>query len=1038
MGELTTRITQLFSQYRTMWLLLYVLATLVLASAFASPHQLIPLDASGAILCSALLMVPRQMKHDVPFIVGMLLLSVACQWTLYQQPLADAVLIALTFWLQGGVGFFLFRIFQLDSLNFERMDVAFKYLLLGCLLPSAFLANIPAVVLNHAQLEFHLAWAYWFSNLSLAAVLFSSVILLVGAEQHKVTRFPVIAVLAWLATGALTFAIFDQQWVMTYGVPPESFVFVPLYGIFAAFFSLRFNAWLLTTNGLLALLLLQRMQGSTSVALEIRNYLLLSLLIIAIHTLNLLITALLSERNRSLMRIRRSKRMYEALSSINQEMVGDNYSEAEVFEKVCRIVTHKIGVEQTSIGVCSFRQVPNSESHIVQLSQLYIYPMNQCLESGLTLQLDPERLKQHAGFGRFDSAPLCHQCQRRCRFDQVYAYPIYKQGQLYALLSLFDSTGFEFDDAVQTLFERLAKNITFALDAIDSRQQLNLINEVFEYGHESIVITDPRGQIIKVNPAFSRITGYSAAEVIGVNPRILKSGRQEPRFYQELWQCLLERGNWSGEFWNRKKSGKLYLQRGTISVVRNSQGEIEHLIAIMEDITEQRDAAENIRRLANFDTLTGLANRNSLHEQFLLLLEQAHQRDKQLVAMFIDLDDFKHVNDAMGHQFGDELLKAVALRFQRVLNAGEQLYRFSGDEFVLLAQYDSISSVDLAEAIIQTLGYPFEIGSQTVNIGCSIGIAISGTDGSTLDQLVGSADAAMYRAKASGRGTYAFFSAEMQTDAMEKFTLKHALAQALEQHEFELYYQPKVRIVDNAVMSAEALVRWHHPQRGKISPGYFIPLAEESGQIVQIDLWVLETVIAQLGSWLAQGLDVKPVALNMSLPMFQRPQFIEELKYLLERYSVPANLVELEITERVAMGDFSYTVSTLRALRALGVTIAIDDFGTGYSSMSYLFDFPISTLKIDRAFVTNIDHDSKKQGIVNAIISLASTMELTTVAEGIESEQEKQLLMLLGCDYYQGFHFSKPLPATDFAERYLPARAASKSNDALISKGVTA
>ncbi|WP_417760861.1 EAL domain-containing protein [Shewanella sp.] len=1009
-----------------------------MATAFASPHQFIPLEPSGALLCSALLLVPRRMQQDVPFILGVLLLSVLSQRLLYQQPFADAVLIALTFWLQGLVGFFLFRIFNLEHINFERMEVAFNYLALGCLLPSALLACIPAVVLNPEPLPLPLTWAYWFSQLSLAAVLFSSVILLMEIGKHQARCWPLVPLLAWLATGALTFAIFNQAWVLSYGVPPESFIFVPLYGIFTAYFSMRINAWILTSNGLLALYLLQRAQGSTSIELEIRNYLLLSLLIIAIHTLNLLITALLTERDRSLVRIRRSKRMYEALSAINQEMVGDNYSEAEVFEKVCRIVTHKIGVEQTSVAVCGFPPTAADEPQLVQMSQLYIYPTNQCLDTGDTLQLAPERLQQSAGFSRFEYATLCSPCQKNCQFNQVFAYPIYKHGRLYALLSVFDSTGFEFDEAVQALFERLAKNITFALSAIESRQQLNLINEVFEYGHESIVITDPSGQIIKVNPAFSRITGYSADEVIGQNPRILKSGRQDPHFYQALWHSLVEQGSWSGEFWNKKKSGQLYLQRGTISVVRNVQGEIEHLIAIMEDITEQRAAAENIRRLANFDMLTGLANRNSLMEQFYLLTEQAYQRDKQLVAMFIDLDDFKHVNDAMGHQFGDALLKAVALRFQRVLTAGEQLYRFSGDEFVLLAPYDSISSVDLAEAIIQTLSYPFEIGEQTVNIGCSIGIAISGTDGTSLDQLVGSADAAMYRAKASGRGTYAFFSAEMQTDAMEKFTLKRALAQALEQHEFELYYQPKVRIMDNEVMSAEALVRWQHPQRGQISPAYFIPLAEQSGQIVQIDLWVLETVIAQLGQWLAQGLAVKPVALNMSLPMFQRPQFIEELKYLLERYGVPSHLVELEITERVAMGDFNYTVSTLKALRALGVTIAIDDFGTGYSSMSYLFDFPISTLKIDRAFVTDIDQDSKKQGIVNAIISLANTMELTTVAEGIESEQEKQLLMLLGCDYYQGFHFSKPIPAADFAARYLAPATQRDQPSSAISKGVTA
>lgn len=1019
LGELKTTITRWFTQYRAVWLLLYGVISVLLAVAFTATQQLVALDASGALLSSALLLIPRKLAKDVPFIIGVLLLSFAAQILLYQRTIADAVLLSLTYWLQGVIGFFLFRIFSFGQLNFERMETALKYLFLCCLIPCLFLATIPALVLTSTDIGFPLAWAYWFSNLILSTVLFSSMMLLANFQRHKSVHFPLFQIGVWLFTCGLVVAIFNKNWVSRYGVPPESFVFVPLFGMYSVYFSLRFNAWVLSTSALLSLVLLQQAQQSVAPLVAIRNYLLLALLILSIHGLKLLLSSLLSERSYSMERIRRSKRMYEALSAINQEMVGDNYSEAEVFEKVCRIVTHKIGIEQTSIAVCNFVHQSGTEQHQAEVANLYIYPANQCLEAGLSVRVDSARMHENSGFRHFDQAHICRECHHQCTYSQIFAYPIYKNGLLYAVLSIFDSTGFEFDDTTKTLFEKLVKNISFSLASIENRQQLNLINEVFEYGHESIVITAPDGKIIKVNPAFTRITGYRAEEVLGQNPRILKSGRQDARFYQDLWQVLNKRGSWSGEFWNKKKNGELYLQRGTISVVRNSHGEIEHLIAVMEDITEQRDAAENIHRLANFDTLTGLANRTRLKEQFFDVMEQIHNRQQQLAVMFIDLDDFKHVNDAMGHQFGDELLKAVATRLQRAIGIQESLFRFSGDEFVLLSEYDSIDTVDLVELIIRALSHPFSIGRQTVNIGCSIGVAISGTDGATLDQLVGNADAAMYRAKASGRGTYAFFSAEMQTDAMKKFTLKHALANAIENNELVLHYQPKVRICDNQVVGAEALVRWHHPERGPISPGYFIPLAEESGQIVLIDLWVLESVIAQVGQWLKQGWNVQPVALNMSLPMFQRSQFVEDLQHLLEQYRVPAALIELEITERVAMGDFNYTVSTLKALRSLGVTIAIDDFGTGYSSMSYLFDFPINTLKIDRAFVTDIDTDSKKQGIVNAIISLANTMELTTVAEGIESEKEKALLQLLGGDYYQGFHFSKPVAADVFAQKFL-------------------
>ncbi|QSX33188.1 EAL domain-containing protein [Shewanella avicenniae] len=1021
LDKLTLNLSQMFQEYRAPWVLLYGLISILVASFFAHPNALAVIDPAGAMVVAVMLMLPRPMVKDGFFIFGILILSLLLNLTLYQHRLADAVILSLSYWLQGMVGFFLFRIFHWESQNFERMEVAFNFLFLGCVVPSALLAFLPAVVLPSETVVFSLQWGYWFSNLALSSVLFSSLILLMRVTNRKPAVSNYLNLLLWCLAIGLILAVFNDSWIREHGVPPESFIFVPMFGFFAVKFSLRFNAWMLVSSALLTVYQFEQVQITLLRAKGVHNYLLLALLILSIHSLNLLISSLLSERYRTFNRMRRSKRMYEALSAINQEMVGDNFSEAEVFEKVCRIVTHKIGLEQTSIAVCSFDEQNQLEQREAKVSQLYIYPANKCIETGLSLVVDPQRLTEHSGFQSFNNAQICRNCDHSCSYKQIYAFPIYKQGKLYAVLTVFDSTAFVFDEAVTALFEKLVKTISFALNALESRQQLKLINEVFECGQESIVITDLHGQIIKVNPAFCRITGYSLEEVIGKNPRMLRSGRQDDAFYEKLWRQLQQHGHWSGEFWNKKKNGELYIQRGTISEVRNELGEAEHFIAVMEDTTAQWHATENARRLANFDTLTGLANRNSLKQQFGDVVEQVHERGKQLAVLFIDLDDFKHVNDAMGHQFGDEVLKAVALRLQRLLTPIEWLFRFSGDEFLLLSQYDSASTVEQAERLINAISSPFNIGQQTVNIGCSIGIAISGTDGATLDQIVGNADAAMYRAKAAGRATYAFFSAEMQTQAMAKFRLKYDLARAIENNEFVLHYQPKVRIFDNVVVGAEALVRWYHPERGAISPAEFIPQAEESGQIVQIDRWVLCAVVTQLGEWCRQGFDVKPIALNMSLPMFQRPQFVEELQYLLQSYQVPAALVELEITERVAMGDLEYTVSTLRALKALGVSIAIDDFGTGYSSMSYLFDFPIDTLKIDRAFVTDIDTDAKKQGIVNAIISLSNTMELTTVAEGIESEAEKQYLLMFGCDFYQGFHFSKPVPAALFAERYFRA-----------------
>jgi len=543
--------------------------------------------------------------------------------------------------------------------------------------------------------------------------------------------------------------------------------------------------------------------------------------------------------------------------------------------------------------------------------------------------------------------------------------------------------------------------------------QLRLAAHVFEYSGEAIMVTDHANRILQVNPAFTRLTGYTLEEISGQNPRILASGRTTPEEYRAMWQSIHERGFWQGEMWDRNKNGSIYPKLLTISVVRNPRGDIEYHIASFADITEQKATEERIRHAAHHDPLTDLPNRLHLQIALQQMLATAHRQGGKLAVMFIDLDRFKLINDTLGHPVGDELLIEVARRLKDCVRESDVLARLGGDEFVIVVLGDTtISRVTriIADKIIHRLVQPYLIAGHTLHSSPSIGISLYPNDGENIEVLMKNADTAMYHAKSMGRNNYQFFNAKMNQATAERLQLENQLHGALHDGQFVLHYQPQIDLRSGRLLAVEALVRWQHPQRGLIPPDQFIPIAEENGMIVALGDWILETACRQLRAWRDQGQHLN-VAVNLSLHQLRHPNLAGQIASVLRRHRLTGNDLELEITESAAMKNPETTIKILRQLRDLGIHLAIDDFGTGYSSLSYLKLLPIDCLKLDRSFVKDIEADPNDATICQATIALAHALGLRVTAEGVETKAQRDFLQRLGCDTIQGYLIAKPLPA---------------------------
>lgn len=555
--------------------------------------------------------------------------------------------------------------------------------------------------------------------------------------------------------------------------------------------------------------------------------------------------------------------------------------------------------------------------------------------------------------------------------------------------------------------------------------QLKLAAKVFEQSNEAFLIADADNNIVMVNQAFTVITGYSEAEALGKNPHLMSSDFHDENFYRTMWDSINTYGHWQGEVLDRRKDGCLYPKWLSISRVLDAQGHVINYIGIFSDITQHKQDQEHIQRLAHFDALTGLPNRVLLNDRISHALSMSQRSHTQLAVLFLDLDHFKNVNDSLGHRIGDALLVQVAKRLSSIIREEDIVSRLGGDEFILVFQgTDTGGAAHVAEKLLESVAQPYQIEQHDLVITPSIGIAMFPADGENFESLSKCADVAMYRAKHDGRNNYRFFTQEMQMRSARALQLENALRHALERDQLQLHYQPQVSLQDGSIIGAEALLRWHHPELGIIPPAEFIPIAENSGQILRIGEWVLRTATHQMKSWMDNGLEPMIIAVNLSVVQFRHPNLPELITQILDEVQLPPQYLELELTEGVSMDDPLGAIAVMDRLHDRGIRMSIDDFGTGYSSLSYLKRFRVYKLKIDQSFVRDITDDPEDKAIVSAIISLASSLGLKTIAEGVETSGQLAFLREQGCNEVQGYFVSKPLPANQL-EAFVRAELAS-------------
>ncbi|WP_461516900.1 EAL domain-containing protein [Porticoccus sp.] len=543
-------------------------------------------------------------------------------------------------------------------------------------------------------------------------------------------------------------------------------------------------------------------------------------------------------------------------------------------------------------------------------------------------------------------------------------------------------------------------------------QKLLELSSAFESSDEGMTLTDRDGNIKFVNEAFTKITGFTGEEVVGKNPRVLQSGIHDHLFYFNMWTSLEQDGSWRGEIWNRRKSGEVYPELLTISAIRNEQNVVSGYVAVFSDISKFKEIESNLNFLAHHDPLTKLPNRLLLSEHLAQSINNAKRHSKQFAVLFIDIDHFKNVNDSLGHTAGDALLKQLSERLSVILRVNDFLARLSGDEFVILLEdIDCVSSVErVLSKIMALVRCPFTIGDKELRISVSIGISLFPESGATSEDLLRNSDSALYHAKDLGRNTAHFYTENLTTEVVERFFLESELRSAIENDQLKIFYQPQVDLKTRRFIGMESLLRWFHPEKGLISPARFIPVAERCGLINDIGAWVLENVCQQAQSWHQAGYDFGRVSVNVSGPQLHDPHYVSSVKKILDYTGLPIERLELEVTESVVVLGADNVILKLAELTALGISIAIDDFGTGYSSLSYLKTLPFNKLKIDQSFVCNLHRDANDLAIVKSIISLAHSLNADVIAEGVELQEQADILMAEGCNEAQGYLYGRPVP----------------------------
>ncbi|PRA13533.1 MULTISPECIES: phosphodiesterase DibA [Pseudomonas] len=577
--------------------------------------------------------------------------------------------------------------------------------------------------------------------------------------------------------------------------------------------------------------------------------------------------------------------------------------------------------------------------------------------------------------------------------------------------------------AIYLLCARFARAHQLQQPLEENRERLRQAAAVFDCTREGVLVTDARGLIVHVNRAFMEITGYRREDVMGQQPSLFKSGRHSSNFYQQMFQSLERTGEWSGEIWNRRKSGEIYPQWQTIRVIHDDHGNVSHYVAVFSDISAIKDSEHELAHLAHHDPLTDLPNRLLFTDRAEQALASAQIHKRGCALLLLDLDHFKIINDSLGHNVGDQLLKLVGERLQALFGPGVTLARLGGDEFAVLAEScpQVAQAAGLAQRMLDAMKQPFIFDGHQLFISASIGISLFPNDALSAEQLLRNADSALFKAKSAGRESYALYTEELTAHAQNRVEIASELRRALEQQELCVYYQPVHDLNGSRLIGVEALVRWQHPERGLVPPGEFIPIAERTGLIADIDAWVMDQACRQMCDWLGQGAPLGFIAINVSSRLFARRELYEQVAQVLHQTGLDPAFLELEVTESAVMDDPEVALEQLHRLRELGLRLAIDDFGTGYSSLLRLKRLPVQKLKIDQGFVAGLPWDEDDAAIVRVVIALAKSMGMQVHAEGIEQVEQARFLLDQQCDMGQGYWFGRPVPAGEIDWSRAPA-----------------
>ena len=561
-----------------------------------------------------------------------------------------------------------------------------------------------------------------------------------------------------------------------------------------------------------------------------------------------------------------------------------------------------------------------------------------------------------------------------------------------------------------------ARDITEQRSAENDQRQAAM---VFDNSIEGIIICDEDNKIIRVNPAFKQITGYSEQDVLGKTPDILKSNKHSPHFYEAMWYKINTDGAWQGEIWNKRKNGEVYPEYMTISVLKNREGKIKNFIGIFADITERVEAEKRIHHLAYYDALTGLPNRFYIREILNGMIASAKSSNKNLALIYLDLKRFKSINESLGHDSADKALSIFSNRFEQKISETTKIGRMGGDEFLVVLPVEEplVEESPIVRKVIEIVKEPINVDEHDVYIDTAIGIAHFPHDGNDVETLIKNAESAVSNAKFN-KNSVTVFSKELEIKGIEHISFESQLRKALEKEEFVLHYQPQIDLKSEKVIGVEALLRWQHPEKGLIPPNDFIPLLEETGLIVPVGTWLIKKACHQILEWKIKGCDVR-IAINLSAKQFTQKGLSENIVAILDETAVDPKMIEIEVTESTIMNRQTHVMETMSKLHDCNIKISIDDFGTGYSSLSYLKHFPIDVLKIDRSFVMELPHNTDDIAIVNTIISMGHNLNLNVIAEGVETREQADILKAMGCEFAQGFYFSRPIPADDCSKYIL-------------------